>query len=157
MPLPHEIPEWACVSSEKPSCHSDNLSSYVIEEHFYNSANIFFLHRYALLSCIFQIVQTIQRVLTQEAGMGYLLGKQHGSGVCVWWEVFSPEFFAHQEDRRHWGRIWWVKKSVCMTRVRHILPRHSLLPLKEQTTLPHCSKFKFCSIVYFLQLSCCIS
>lgn len=83
MVLPHEIPEGACESSGKPGCHSDNLSSYVIEEHFDISANIFFLNRYARLNCIFQIVQTIQGVLTQEAGMGYLLGKQHGGGGCV--------------------------------------------------------------------------
>lgn len=83
MALLHKIPEGACESSGKPSCHSDNLSSYVIEDRFHNSANIFFLHRYALLSSTFQIVQTIQRVLTQEAGMGYLLGKQHGGGGCL--------------------------------------------------------------------------
>lgn len=48
-------------------------------------------------------------------------------------------------------------EEISLYKDRHILSRPSLLPLKEQTTLPHHSEFKFCSVVYSLQLSCRIS
>lgn len=107
MALPHEIPEGACESSGKPGCHSDNLSSYVIEEHFYISANIFFLHRYALLSCIFQIVADNPGSANTRGRNGLSLRE-----AAWWWWLCvmgSPV-----QRRGHIASLFRVKVTACV-------------------------------------------
>lgn len=72
------------------------------------------------------------------------------------WTSLRPRIFCSSRGQKT-PRPNPMGEEISLYKDRHILPRHSLLPLKEQTTLPHRSKFKFCSVVYSLQLSCCIS
>lgn len=78
-----------------------------------------------------------------------------GALHCIIWEEFSRSSVLIKRTEDTEAEVPWVWRSVRTEIVRHILPRHSLPPLKEQTALSYHSKCKLCSVVYTPQLSCC--